>query len=347
MMSRIGDHHGVNVAVVGATGAVGEEMRRLLLERRFPVHQLRFLASPRSAGRTIPFGDREIVVEALEASSFAGVQLALFSAGATVSREWGPRAVAAGALVVDNSSAFRMDPGTTLIVPEINGHRVPPPPALIANPNCSTIQMVMALAPLHRQFGLSRVIVATYQSTSGAGRQAMNELDSGTRGFLAGDEPAPEKFPRPIAFNLVPQVDEFDRLDYTKEEWKMVDETRKILELPDLPVTATCVRVPVHRGHSEVVWARFDRPVDVAGARAALTAFPGVVVEDDPGAKRFPTPRSASGLDPVFVGRLRIDPTDEKALVFWVVADNLLKGAALNAIQIAEAVFGGVRQPAS
>ncbi|TPW09016.1 MAG: Aspartate-semialdehyde dehydrogenase, partial [bacterium] len=293
------------------------------------------------------FGDRTITVEAVGDDSFDGVQLALFSAGATVSRAWGPRAVAAGALVVDNSSAFRMDPGTTLIVPEINGHRLPNAPALVANPNCSTIQMVMALAPLHSLFGLAQVIVATYQSTSGAGRRAMDELDSGTRGFLSGDEPAPVSFPAPIPFNLVPQVDEFDRLDYTKEEWKMVNETRKIMELPDLPVTATCVRVPVHRGHSEVVWARFGKRVDIARARAALAAFPGVVVEDDPATRRYPTPRSSEGRDPVFVGRLRVDPTDPTALVFWVVSDNLLKGAALNAIQIAEAVFGGVRQPAS
>lgn len=337
----------VNVAVVGATGAVGEEMRRLLLDRRFPVGNIRFLASSRSAGQTLAFGSRDVMVEALADNSFADTHLALFSAGAAVSREWGPKAVAAGALVVDNSSAFRMDPNTALIVPEINGHRLPPPPCLIANPNCSTIQMVMALAPLHELFGLSQVIVATYQSTSGAGRQATMELDFASRGFLSGEEPPPVKFPRTIAFNLVPQVDQFDRLDYTKEEWKMVDETRKIMELPGLPVTATCVRVPVHRGHSEVVWARFDRPVDVARARVALAAFPGVVVEDDPATGRFPTPRDAAGQDPVFVGRLRRDPTDVQALVFWVVADNLLKGAALNAIQIAEAAFRSARQTAS
>jgi len=338
---------GVNVAVVGATGAVGEEMRRLLLARRFPIRHLRFLASPRSAGRPLPFGDRTINVEALRDDSFSGVQLALFSAGAAVSREWCPRAVAAGALVVDNSSAFRMDPTTPLIVPEINGHRLPSAPALVSNPNCSTIQMVMALTPLHRLFGLGQVIVATYQSTSGAGQQAMNELDAATSGYLAGTEPAPVRFQRTIAFNLVPQIDEFAELDYTKEEWKMVNETRKIMELPGLPVTATCIRVPVHRGHSEVVWARFDHPVDLAKARAALADFPGVVVEDDPAAKRYPTPRDAEGMDPVFVGRLRRDPTDERALVFWVVADNLLKGAALNAIQIAEAAFSGVGKPAS
>ncbi|HEX7878078.1 MAG TPA: aspartate-semialdehyde dehydrogenase, partial [Candidatus Eisenbacteria bacterium] len=333
---------GVNVAVVGATGAVGEEMRRLLLERRFPIRQLRFFTSPRSAGTAMPFGDRTVTAELLAEGCFDGVQLALFSAGATVSREWGPKAVAAGALVVDNSSAWRMDPTIALIVPEINAHAIPAPPALIANPNCSTIQMVVALKPLHERFGLERVIVATYQSTSGGGRQAMNELDTATLGFQSGNEPAPVKFPHPIAFNLVPQVDEFDRLDYTKEEWKMVNETRKIMEIPALPVTATCVRVPVHRGHSEVVWARFASPVNVAEARGALSAFPGVVLEDDPAGRRYPTPRSAAGKDPVFVGRLRQDPTDDHALVFWVVSDNLLKGAALNAVQIAEAACAAV-----
>jgi aspartate-semialdehyde dehydrogenase len=337
-----GGADGMNVAVVGATGAVGEEMRRLLIERRFPVRELRFFTSPRSAGTAIPFRDRTVTAEVLADGCFDGVQLALFSAGATVSREWGPRAVAAGALVVDNSSAWRMDPSIPLVVPEINAHAIPAAPALIANPNCSTIQIVVALKPLHERFGLERVIVSTYQSTSGAGRRAMHELDEATAGFRRGAEPAPIKFPHPIAFNLVPQVDEFDRLDYTKEEWKMVNETRKIMELPELPVTATCVRVPVHRGHSESVWARFAKPVDVAAARAALAAFSGVVVEDDPATKRYPTPRSAAGQDPVFVGRLRRDPSDDHALVFWVVSDNLLKGAALNAVQIAEAAYAAV-----
>jgi aspartate-semialdehyde dehydrogenase len=338
-MAFDGSGDGLDVAVVGATGAVGEEMRRLLLERRFPVRGLRFFTSPRSAGSEIPFGDRAVRAEVLAEGCFDGTQLALFSAGATVSREWGPKAVAAGALVVDNSSAWRMDPAIALVVPELNARRIPAAPALIANPNCSTIQMVVALQPLHERFGLTRVIVSTYQSTSGAGRRAMDELDEATAGFVAGAEPPPVKFPKPIAFNLVPQVDEFDRLDYTKEEWKMVNETRKIMELPELPVTATCVRVPVHRGHSEVVWARFARPVDVAAARAALAAFPGVSLVDDPATKSYPTPRDAAGKDSVFVGRLRRDPDDDHALVFWVVSDNLLKGAALNAVQIAEAAL--------
>jgi aspartate-semialdehyde dehydrogenase len=330
---------GYRVAVVGATGAVGEEMRRLLLERRFPVADIRFFTTARSAGRVLPFGDRDIQAEELAEGCFDGLELVLFSAGAAVSRQWAPKAVAAGALVVDNSSAFRMDAATALVVPEINAHRLPAPPALVAVPNCSTIQMVLALKPLHDQWGLKRVIVSTYQSASGAGRAALAELDAGIRGWASGDEPLPVRFPHPLAMNLVPQVDEFDEGGFTREEWKMVHETRKILELPGLPVTATCVRVPVRRGHSESVWAAFDRPVDLAGARRALAAFPGIVVEDDPAERRYPTPRAADGRDPVYVGRLRIDPSDPKALVFWVVADNLKKGAALDAVQIAEAVL--------
>jgi aspartate-semialdehyde dehydrogenase len=330
---------GYRTAVVGATGAVGEEMRRLLLERRFPVRELRCFTTARSAGRVLSFGDRDVVAEELREGAFDGLDLVLFSAGAAVSREWAPKAVAAGALVVDNSSAFRMDPATPLVVPEVNGHRLPAPPALVSVPNCSTIQMVMALKPLHDLWGLRRVIVSTYQSASGAGRAALAELDAGLRGWAAGDEPLPVRFPHPLALNLVPQVDEFDRLDYTREEWKMVNETRKILELPELPVTATCVRVPVRRGHSESVWAAFDRAVDPAAARRVLAAFPGVVVEDEPAQRRYPTPRAADGRDPVYVGRLRVDPFDPNALAFWVVADNLLKGAALDAVQIAEAVL--------
>jgi aspartate-semialdehyde dehydrogenase len=280
-----------------------------------------------------------VTAEVLEPSCFEGTDLALFSAGATVSREWGPAAVASGALVVDNSSAFRMDPEIPLVVPEVNARALPRPPALIANPNCSTIQMVVALKPLHDLFGLERVIVSTYQSTSGAGRRALEELVSGTRGYLEGKEPAPERFPHPIAFNLIPQVDEFGDGGYTREEWKMVNETRKILGLPGLRVTPTCVRVPVQRSHSEMVWASFSRELDLGAARRALESFPGVVVQDDPGTKRYPLPRHAERTDPVYVGRLRRDPGDQRALVFWVVSDNLLKGAALNAVQIAEAVL--------
>lgn len=329
----------LRVGVIGATGAVGEEMRRLLLSRNVPVAEARFFTSPRSAGRPLPFGDRTVVTEVLTPASFDGLDLALFSAGAAVSRDWGPKAVAAGALVVDNSSAFRMDPAVPLVVPEINPGALPAPPALIANPNCSTIQMVMALKPLHDLWRLRTVHVATYQSASGAGRRAMDELTAGTAGLLAGHEPAPDRFPQPIAFNLIPQVDDFGPLDYTREEWKMVNETRKILELPEVAVNATCVRVPVSRGHSEVVWAAFDRGVDVEEARNALRAFPGIVVVDDPAGRRYPTPREFAGTDMVLVGRIRRDIDDPRALVFWVVSDNLLKGAALNAVQIAEAVL--------
>lgn len=327
------------VAVVGATGAVGVEMRRLLESRHFPVRELVPFASERSAGGAVSWAGRDVPLQTLTDGCFRGIDLALFSAGATVSREWGPRAVADGALVVDNSSAWRMDPAIALIVPEVNAHALPAPPALIANPNCSTIQMVVALEPLHRRFGLERVIVSTYQSTSGAGARAVVELDEGTRGFLSGREPEPKTFAYPIAFNLIPQIDDFAADGYTKEEWKMVNETRKIMGLPDLPVTPTCVRVPVHRCHSEMVWASFRDPVDVEEAQRVLAASPGICLEDDPAARRYPMPRTAAGRDAVHVGRIRRDPTDPRALVLWVVADNLLKGAALNAVQIAESVF--------
>jgi aspartate-semialdehyde dehydrogenase len=330
------------VAVVGATGAVGGEMRRLLDERNFPVRTLRLFTSPRSAGQKFVVQDREWTTEVLSEGCFEDVDVALFSAGAAVSREWGPKAVESGALVVDNSSAFRMDPGTPLVVPEINPHALRKPPTLIANPNCSTIQMVVALKPLRDLFGLSRVIVSTYQSVSGAGRSAMEELLQQTEGYLKGNEPAPSRFPHPIAFNLIPQVDEFGADGYTREEWKMVNETRKILEIPGLPVTATCVRVPVLRGHSEMVWAAFQKPVDLPAARQALSSFPGIVLQDEPEARGYPLPRAAGATDPVYVGRLRKDPSDPNALVFWVVSDNLLKGAALNAIQIAEVTLGVV-----
>lgn len=328
------------VAVVGATGAVGREMLQLLETRRLPVGELVPFASERSVGGSIGFGGARIPLRVPTPGCFRGLDVALFSAGATVSREWAPRAVSEGCLVVDNSSAWRMDPAIPLVVPEVNAHALPPPPALIANPNCSTIQMVMALEPLHRRFGLERVIVSTYQSTSGAGARALAELDSATRGHLAGQEPPPQRFAHPIAFNLIPQIDDFAADGYTKEEWKMLNETRKIMGLPDLPVTPTCVRVPVHRGHSEMLWTAFRDPVDPEEARRVLAAFPGIEVQDDPAARIYPMPRPAAGQEAVFVGRIRRDPCDPRALVLWVVSDNLLKGAALNAIQIAAAVLG-------
>lgn len=338
-MSSMDRGPGFVVALVGATGAVGQEMTRLLETRRFPVREFRPFASERSAGTSVPLNGRAWPVRALYEGCFDGVELALFSAGATVSRAWGPKAVAAGALVADNSSAWRMDPDTPLVVPEVNPQALPAGPALVAVPNCSTIQMVVALEPLHRRFGLERVIVSTYQSTSGAGARAMAELESTTRGYLAGTEAPPEKFAHPIAFNLIPQIAEFASDGFTEEERKMRFETRKIMGLPDLPVVATCVRVPVRRGHSEMVWARFAQAVDVDEARRVMAAFPGLVVRDDPAARLYPMPRDTAGTDPVYVGRVRRDPDDPHALVFWVVADNLLKGAALNAVQIAEAVL--------
>lgn len=327
------------VAVVGATGAVGREMVRLVSERLAPIESLRLFTSSRSAGTSLAGAGRSWTAEVLSEGCFRGAHLALFSAGAAVSREWGPKAVADGALVVDNSSAFRMDPGVPLVVPEINAGDLPRPPAIVANPNCSTIQMVMALKPLHDLFDLARVIVSTYQSASGAGRRALEELERGTAALLEERAEDVERFPHPIAMNLIPQVDEFGADGYTREEWKMVYETRKILGLPDLRVTPTCVRVPVRRAHSETVWASFRKEVDLAAARRALAAFPGVEVEDDPTQGRYPMPRTAEGRDGVFVGRLRRDPGDARSLVFWVVSDNLLKGAALNAVQIAERVL--------
>jgi aspartate-semialdehyde dehydrogenase len=327
------------VAVVGATGAVGREMLRMLAERKFPAASVRALASRRSVGKTLAFGKKRLKVELLTPASAQGIDVALFSAGAAVSKEYAPLFVQAGAVVVDNSSAWRMEPEIPLVVPEVNPHALSSQTKLIANPNCSTIQMVVALKPLHDAATLRRVIVSTYQSTSGAGHIAMEELRTQTRAVLAGRKfPLPEKLPAVIAFNCIPQIDVFLDNGYTKEEMKMVNETRKIMGLPDLPVSATTVRVPVFRAHSESVWAEFERPISVEEARRLLSKAPGVVVVDDPAQKRYPMPLDAEGHTETFVGRIRQDLTSPNGLVFWVVADNLLKGAALNAVQIAELV---------
>ncbi len=325
-----------SVAIAGATGAVGEAMRLILEERSFPVRELRLLASHRSEGKVLTFRGEELKVEVLKEDSFKGIDLALFSAGASRSLEFSPHAVNAGALVVDNSSAFRMDAGVPLVVPEVNPAEVFNHKGVIANPNCSTIQMVVVLKPLHDKWGLTRVIVSTYQAVSGTGRNAVAELEQQIKDMEAGLEPRAEVYPHRIAYNCLPQIDVFADGGYTKEELKMVNETQKIMGLPGLPVTATTVRVPVKVGHSESVYAEFASEVGVEEAWAVLKDAPGVVVEDDPSAGLYPLSIRAAGTDPCYVGRIRRDIYNSNALNLWVVADNLRKGAALNAVQIAE-----------
>ncbi len=328
------------IAVVGATGAVGRTMLEVLSGRAFPAAQLVALASPKSAGVRLPFGAGQVEVQALQPGSFSGVQIALFSAGSAVSREMAPVAAAAGAVVVDNSSAWRMDPQCPLVVPEVNAAQARDrPKGIIANPNCSTIQMVVALQPLHQAAGLRRIVVSTYQAVSGKGAKAVAELRRQVSESARGDVVRPEVFARPILGNCL--VDWKPGADgYTEEEWKMVYETRKIMGLPGLEVSPTTVRVPVETGHSESVHAEFERPLSAARAREILGSAPGVVVIDDPAAGAYPTPLEASGRDEVFVGRIRQDPSRPNALNLWVVSDNLRKGAATNAVQIAELVLG-------
>ncbi|MCA9726730.1 MAG: aspartate-semialdehyde dehydrogenase [Candidatus Eisenbacteria bacterium] len=324
---------GWSVAILGATGAVGRTMLETLADSPIAVRELRLLATPRGAGRTMTFRGNEISVTAVTPESFAGVELALFSAGAAASETWAPIAVRAGAWVIDNSSRFRMDPEVALIVPEVNPHRIPDEPAIIANPNCSTIQMVVALAPLHARFGLAEVFVATYQSASGAGGKGLQALETELAGGAV--EPGSYRFPRRLAGNVIPQCDVFLSDGYTREEEKMVHETQKILDLPELPVHPTCVRVPVPVAHSEAIYLRLGSAVNLESARIALQAAPGVRLLDDPGAGEYPTADLAAGTDPVWVGRLRADRYDPRGLHLWVVSDNLRKGAALNAVQIA------------
>ncbi len=339
-----------NVAVVGATGAVGTEMLRVLAERRFPVRGIRLLASARSEGRRLSFNGSRCAVEELKPQSFTGIDVALFSAGASRSLEFAPEAVRRGAVVVDNSSAFRMKLGVPLVVPEVNPHALTRHRGLIANPNCSTIVMLLALAPLHRAARLKRVIVSTYQSVSGAGAKAMYQLWVEScqlvgRGAWAKGQVMPKRtklakrlgpLSAQIAFNVIPQVDAFLENRYTKEEMKMVNETRKILEEPRLKISATCVRVPVFVAHSEAVWIETERALSVARARELLRKAPGVTVVDDPARGRYPLPIDAAGQDDVLVGRLRTDDSVEHGLALWVCGDNLRKGAATNAVQIAE-----------
>ena len=330
---------GYRVAVAGATGAVGREILQCLAERAFPVDDVAALASERSVGREVSFGeDEELQVRDLSGFDFAGYDLALFSPGAKVSAVHAPRAAKAGCVVIDNTSRFRMEPDVPLVVPEVNAHALAGNKRnIVANPNCSTIQMVMALKPLHDRARVKRVVVATYQSVSGAGKTAMDELFNQTRGIYVNEQARNEEFTKQIAFNVIPHIDVFMDDGETKEEWKMAVETRKILD-PDIRVAATCVRVPVFVGHGEAVNAEFARPISVEEAREALSEMPGVAVVDHRADEGYVTPAESAGEDQVYVSRIRKDPTVENGLSFWVVADNLRKGAALNAVQIAELI---------
>ena len=328
----------VTVAVVGATGAVGQVMLSILHERKFPVKKLIALASARSAGETIQFGDQQVVVQDLATFDPAGVDIALFSAGGSTSTQYAPKFAAAGAIVVDNSSAFRYDDDVPLVVSEVNPHAIENATrGIIANPNCSTMQLLVALAPIHREVGIERINVATYQSVSGGGRSAVDELEKQSADLVAGRVADPQRFPVQIAFNLIPHIDDFQPNGYTKEEMKLVWETRKILGDDSIQVNPTAVRVPVFYGHSEAVHIETRSKISVERVRALLEAAPGVVVVDDRKPGGYPTPVThAAGQDAVFVGRLREDISHPRGLDMWVVSDNIRKGAALNAVQIAE-----------
>ena len=328
---------GYRVAVVGATGAVGREILKTLAERRFPADEVAALASPRSTGQQVSYGEDKVLrIQNLETFDFAGWDLGLFSPGGAVSAVYAPRAAKAGCLVIDNTSHFRMEPDVPLVVPEVNPEKLRNIRRnIVANPNCSTIQMLVALKPLHDLWKVKRIVVSTYQSVSGAGKEGMDELFSQTKGSFVNDAPRVEQFTKQIAFNVIPHIDSFMDDGATREEWKMAVETRKILD-PDIQVLATCVRVPVFIGHAEAIAVEFERPVDLAAAQQALRDAPGVVLHDTREDGGYATPLECSGEDATYVSRLRIDPTVPNGLAFWCVADNLRKGAALNAVQIAE-----------
>ena len=327
-----------NVAVVGATGAVGEQMREVLEERVFPVGELRLLASERSAGQLLEFRGKQTRVEVLREDSFKGIDIALFSAGGSVSARFAPVAVSAGAVVVDNTAYFRMEPDIPLVVPEVNAQEIAryKNRGIIANPNCSTIQMVVALKPIHDAARIKRVVVSTYQSVSGAGRMAMEELSQQVSALFSGREIKKQKFPHQIAFNCIPHIDVFLEGGYTKEEMKMIDETRKILGEPSLGVTVTSVRVPVFCGHSESVNIETEKKLTAKDVKAILREAPGILLCDEPEKNIYPMAIDAVGKDATLVGRVREDQSVANGINLWIVADNLRKGAALNAVQIAE-----------
>ena len=330
-----------HVAIAGATGAVGTEFLKLLEARDFPMKSLRLLASSRSAGSKLKFRGENLEVEELNPKSFKGIDIAFFSAGGSRSKEFAPHAVDSGAVVIDNSSAFRMDEKVPLVVPEINPKQAFEHQGLIANPNCSTIQMVVALNPIHRAANIQRVVVSTYQAVSGAGASAMEELKQQLRAW-ANDEPMKQEvFPTQIAFNLFPHIDVFQDNGYTKEEMKMVHETRKIMNAPNMQISATCVRVPVLRAHSEAVWVETEKPLSESEARELFEKEPGIVVQDERESGGYPTPWHITETQETYVGRIRKDISHPNGLTFWVVADQLYKGAALNAIQIAEVLQQG------
>ena len=324
------------VAILGATGAVGAELLELLKSRQFPLADLKLLASPRSAGRTLPFKGERLPVEPVEERSFENVDIVLASAGGSTSKVWAPKAVAAGATVIDNSSAFRMNPQVPLVVPEINPEAAAGHQGIIANPNCTTILMAVAVWPLHKVEAVQRIVAATYQSASGAGARAMEEMKEQARAILAGETPKTEIFPYPLAFNLFPHNTPLNAQGYCEEEMKMVNETRKIFGAPNLRVSATCVRVPVLRAHSEALNLEFGKPFSPDLAREILSQAPGVKLVEDWQANHFPMPAEASGFDEVFVGRIRQDISHPCGLELWLSGDQIRKGAALNAVQIAE-----------
>lgn len=326
------------VAVVGATGAVGGTMLRVLEERGFPVTELRPLASARSNGRQLDYLGRPVYVETLTDTAFEGIDIALFSAGGDRSRTFAPAAVEAGAVVIDNSSAFRLDSNVPLVVPEVNESDLEGHCGIIANPNCVAAPLVVALKPIADAVGLDRVVVASYQSVSGTGAAAVEELLAQTRGFLHGNEPEPSVYPHPIAFNVLPHIDTFDDSGYTGEERKVAAETRKMLGIPDLAVSATCVRVPVVQSHSAAIHVETSEKISAQHVRELFMGAPGVMLVDDPGHNRYPLPREATGRDEVLVGRIRDDSSHPRGLAMWIVSDNLRKGAATNAVQIAESL---------
>jgi aspartate-semialdehyde dehydrogenase len=329
---------GYRVAVVGATGNVGREMLNVLVERQFPISEVVALASTRSTGTEVSFGDGTLKVKALDYFDFKGTDIVLMSAGGAIAKEWAPKIAAQGPIVIDNSSAWRMDRQVPLVVPEVNADALNEiPRGIVANPNCSTAQLVVALKPLHDLFTIKRVVVSTYQSVSGAGKEAMDELFRQTRAIFVADPVEVSEFTKQIAFNVIPHIDVFLDSGLTKEEWKMVVETQKILD-PDIQVTATCVRVPVFVGHAESVNIEFEKPVTAEQARAALRAAPGILVVDKREDGGYVTPIECVGEDATYISRVRKDPTVENGLNLWIVSDNLRKGAALNAVQIAESL---------
>ncbi len=337
----------VNVAIVGATGAVGTKILEKLLERNFPLYSIKLLASKRSAGNVVEIGGQNFTIEETVPDSFENIDIAFFSAGGSISKTFAEEAVKRGAVVIDNTSAFRMSDTIPLVVPEVNSHELKEHNGIIANPNCSTIQMVVALEPIRKNFGLNRIIVSTYQAVSGAGVEAIDELKNQSEQFESRDlinakvlPSADGDYHYPIAFNVIPQIDAFEASGYTLEELKMINETKKIFNLPDLKVSATCIRIPVVTGHSESVYIEIDREgVSVEELRKVLKNVPGLVVQDDITSQSYPMPLLAEGKDDVFIGRIRKDPDHPAGFHMWIVADNLLKGAALNSVQIAESLL--------